>query len=74
MRAIGVTEYGGPEVLHLLDLPVEPLGAGQVRVRVTAPAVNPTDTRIRAGLRAGGNHHPADAVDVAGMDVAGVLL
>lgn len=72
MRAIAVAEYGGPEVLHEVELPAEPIGTGQVRVRVTAAAVSPTDTGVRAGLYAAAAH-PADGVDVPGMDVAGVL-
>ncbi|MFI5955940.1 NADP-dependent oxidoreductase [Cryptosporangium sp. NPDC051539] len=72
MRAIGVTNYGGPEVLQTLDLPAEPLGPNQVRVRVTAAAVNPTDTGVRAGLRTDADR-PADVADVPGMDVAGVV-
>lgn len=60
-------------MLQVLDLPAEPLGAGQVRVRVTAAAVNPTDTGVRAGLRASGDR-PADGADVPGMDVAGLLV
>lgn len=72
MRAVGVTEYGGPGVLHVLDVAAEPLGEGQVRVRVTAAAVNPTDTGLRAGLR-GTSDRPATGLDVPGMDVAGVL-
>ena len=57
----------------MLDLPVEALGPGQVRVRVTAAAVNPTDTGVRAGLRGTGDR-PAGGVDVPGMDVAGVVV
>ena len=72
MRAIGVTKYGGPEVLQVLDLPAEPLGPGRVRVRVTAAAVNPTDTGLRAGLRSK-DDRPAGPADVPGMDVAGVV-
>ena len=72
MRAIGLLEYGGPEVLQVLDLPAEPLSEGHVRIRVRAAAVNPTDTGIRAGLRASGKR-PAAGADVPGMDVAGVV-
>jgi NADPH:quinone reductase-like Zn-dependent oxidoreductase len=72
MRAIGLTEYGGPEVLKVLDLPAEALGEGDVRVKVKAAAVNPTDTGIRAGLRATGER-PAHGADVPGMDIAGVV-
>jgi NADPH2:quinone reductase len=72
MRAAGVTEFGGPEALHLVDVPAEPLGAGQVRVRVTAAAVNPTDTYARNGAYAG--RDPVKEFPyVPGMDVAGVL-
>ena len=48
MRAAGVTEFGGPEALQLVDVPAEPLGAGEVRLRVAAATVNPTDTYARA--------------------------
>ncbi len=72
MRAVGVTEFGGPEVLHLVDVPAEPLGPGQVRVRVTAATVNPTDTYARNGTYAG--RDPVKEFPyVPGMDVAGVL-
>jgi NADPH:quinone reductase len=72
MRAAGVTSFGGPDALHLLDVPAEPLGAGQVRVRVSAAAVNPTDTYARNGTYAG--RDPVKEFPyVPGMDVAGVL-
>jgi NADPH:quinone reductase len=70
--AVGVTEYGGPEVLRVLHLPLEPLGAGELRIRVTAATVNGTDAFTRAGLRATGDRPAAD-VDVPGVDVAGIL-
>lgn len=70
--AIGVTEYGGPDQLHKLDLPAEELRPGTVRISVRAAAVNPTDTGVRAGQRSESGH-PADVADVPGMDVAGVL-
>jgi NADPH:quinone reductase-like Zn-dependent oxidoreductase len=73
MRAAGVTEFGGPEALHLLDVPDEPLGAGEVRLRVAAATVNPTDTHARAGAYAG--RDPVKQPPwVPGMDVAGVVV
>jgi NADPH:quinone reductase len=73
MRAVGVTEFGGPEVLHLIDVPAEALGPGQVRVRVTAATVNPTDTYARNGTYAG--RDPVKEFPyVPGMDVAGELV
>ncbi len=73
MKAIGVTTYGGPEALHEIDVPPELLGASDVRVRVTAVAVSPTDTLVRSGARADGpTAEPPGAVP--GMDAAGVVL
>src|SRR4051794_20311414 len=73
MRAVGVTEFGGPEALHLVDVPAEPLGPGQVRLRVTAAAVNPTDTYARNGTYA--DRDPVkEPPFVPGMDVAGELV
>jgi NADPH:quinone reductase-like Zn-dependent oxidoreductase len=72
MRAVGVTEFGGPEALHVVDVPAEPLGPGQVRLRVEAATVNPTDTYARSGAYAG--RDPVKTPPwVPGMDVAGVV-
>jgi NADPH2:quinone reductase len=72
MRAAGVIEFGGPEALHVVDVPAEPLGPGQVRLRVQAAAVNPTDTYARIGAYAG--RDPVKQPPwVPGMDVAGVV-
>src|SRR4051812_9567758 len=72
MRAAGVTEFGGPEALHLLELPEEHAGPGQVRLRVTAATVNPTDTYAVLGAYA--DRDPVKQPPwVPGMDVAGVL-
>ena len=72
MRAIGVTEYGGPDALREVRLEPEPLGPGQVRVRVLAAAVNPTDTLLRSGATSDAPR--ARTVDVPGMDVCGTVL
>jgi NADPH2:quinone reductase len=72
MRAAGVTEFGGPEVLHIVEVPDEPLGPGQVRLRVEAAAVSPTDTHLRSGAYA--DRDPVKSPPwVPGMDVAGVV-
>jgi NADPH:quinone reductase-like Zn-dependent oxidoreductase len=72
MRAVGVTEFGGPEALHVVDVPAEPLGPGRVRLRVEAATVNPTDTYARSGAYAG--RDPVKTPPwVPGMDVAGVV-
>lgn len=71
-RAIGVMEFGGSEKLQVLEVPIEHAGPGQVRVRVHAAAVNPTDTYIPTGARAVRGAEPKFPF-VPGMDVAGVL-
>jgi NADPH:quinone reductase-like Zn-dependent oxidoreductase len=73
MRAVGVTEFGGPDALHVVDVEPEPLGPGQVRVRVAAAAVSPTDTHARSGAYA--ERDPVKTPPwVPGMDVAGEVV
>jgi NADPH:quinone reductase len=72
MKAIGVTQFGGPDVLHVVDLPEPEAGPGDMRIRVHAAAVNPTDTVLRSGARAGA-FKDVPPPYVPGMDVAGVL-
>jgi NADPH:quinone reductase len=72
MRAVGVTEFGGPEALHLVDVPEEHAGPGEIRLRVTAATVNPTDTYAVLGAYA--ERDPVKQPPwVPGMDVAGVV-
>lgn len=72
MRAIGLTEFGGPEVLRVLELPDPVPGAGEVRIRVHAASVNPTDTLLRSGAAFSWfNHRPGPYVP--GIDAAGVV-
>lgn len=71
MRAMTVTEFGGPEVLKLVDLPrPEPLPT-EVLVRVEAAGVNPVDWKTRAGK--GMAAVLGDPPFVPGWDVAGVV-
>ena len=73
MRAVGVTEFGGPEALHLLDVPEVHAGPGEVRLAVRAAAVNPTDTYARNGTYAQHPKAPQEMPWIPGMDVAGVV-
>src|ERR1700761_6417794 len=73
MIAIGVTSFGGPEALRVLDLPVPEPGPGEVRIRVHAAAVNSADATFRGGggqARLLGDRPPPW---VPGMDAAGVV-
>ncbi|MEX2032117.1 MAG: NADP-dependent oxidoreductase, partial [Dehalococcoidia bacterium] len=46
MRGIGVIEFGGPDALQIVDLPEVHAGQGEVRIRVHAATVNPTDVGL----------------------------
>jgi NADPH:quinone reductase len=70
MRVVGVDEFGGPEVLKMFDVPEPHAGPGELRIRVRAATVNPTDTYTRNGARAEQlKNFPLPYVP--GMDVAG---
>ncbi|MEU1792056.1 NADP-dependent oxidoreductase [Streptomyces sparsogenes] len=49
MRAVVVHEFGGPEALEVVEVPAPEPGAGQIRIRVEAAAVNPVDALVRSG-------------------------
>ncbi|HUM17277.1 MAG TPA: NADPH:quinone reductase [Candidatus Nitrosotalea sp.] len=48
MKAIRVSEYGGPAVLKLEEVPTPQPGPGQVLVRNHAVGINPVDTYLRS--------------------------
>jgi NADPH:quinone reductase-like Zn-dependent oxidoreductase len=72
MKAAGITTYGGPEVLELVELPDPHADAGHVRVRVQAAAVNPADVMLRDGLLAD-SYATAEKPFIPGMDIAGII-
>jgi NADPH:quinone reductase len=53
MKAIHVIEYGGPDVLRVVELASPRLGAGQLVVRPAAIGVNFTDVYARTGASRG---------------------
>lgn len=68
MRAITQDEFGGPEVLRLVETDRPSPGPVEVLVRVQASGVNPTDWKHRAARRFLG-----DPPYTLGWDVAGVV-
>ncbi|MHB9857552.1 NADP-dependent oxidoreductase [Streptomyces sp. YIM S03343] len=70
MKAVGLTEFGGSEVLRVLELPAPEAGTGEIRIRVHAAAVNPVDTMVRRGIAFVSDAEPPY---VPGMDAAGVV-
>jgi NADPH2:quinone reductase len=72
VRAVGVSEFGGPEQLHVVDVPEPHPGPGEVRIRVHAATINPTDTGLRAG-RYGSRLKNHRAPHIPGADAAGLI-
>jgi NADPH:quinone reductase-like Zn-dependent oxidoreductase len=67
MRAVLLSETGGPEVLRIEEGPTPEPGEGEVLIRVRAASVNPIDWKFRRGLAA--KKLPA----ILGNDVAGTV-
>lgn len=67
MRAISQDEFGGPEVLHEVEVPRPSPGPAQLLVRVEAAGVNPTDVKHRAAQRFLGSPPYTLGWDVAGV-------
>jgi putative PIG3 family NAD(P)H quinone oxidoreductase len=70
MRAITITEPGGPDVLQLREVPDPEPRAGEVVVRVAATAVNRADLMQRQG------HYPPPpgASPYPGLECSGTVL
>ena len=49
MKRVSFAEFGGPDVLRLVDAEEPHAGPGQLRIAVRAAGVNPVDWRIREG-------------------------
>jgi NADPH2:quinone reductase len=69
MKAIRVSEYGGPDVLKLAEVPVPEVGPNQVLVRNHAVGINPVDTYLRSNTDNRGPKLPY----TPGSDAAGVI-
>ncbi|SMD13820.1 NADP-dependent oxidoreductase [Kibdelosporangium aridum] len=71
MRAISQNEFGGPEVLHEIDIPRPEPAPTEVLVRVVSAGINPVDAKTRAGGgMAGVLGQPPFVLD---WDVSGVV-
>jgi NADPH2:quinone reductase len=68
MRAIQMTEFGGPEVLKLAELPVPEPGPGETLIRVSRAGLNFADTHTRTNSYV----QKATLPLVPGGEVAGV--
>jgi len=67
MKAIQITQFGGPEVMRYQDVPDPTPGRGEALVEVQAIGVNFTDIYLRAGV------NPAPLPRIIGVEAAGVV-
>jgi NADPH:quinone reductase-like Zn-dependent oxidoreductase len=68
MQAITVSEFGGPEVMRITEMPIPTPGPEEILVRVLAAGVGPWDVSLRKGGYTG------DLPYVPGGEFAGVVV
>lgn len=69
MRAILISQFGGPEELRPQEVPVPTPKPGEVRLQMRAAGVNFSDIYIRRG----GDFHAATLPFIAGREGAGIV-
>ncbi|WP_296950289.1 NAD(P)H-quinone oxidoreductase [uncultured Massilia sp.] len=70
MRAIEITQYGGPEVLQPCERPLPELKPGEILIKVHAAGINRPDVFQRLGQYP----VPPGASDLPGLEVAGEIV
>ena len=70
-NAVVMTRYGPPEVLEWAGVPLAEPGEGQIRIKVRAAGVSPTDLALRAGYLKDAIPLPANTV--LGYEAAGIV-
>ena len=71
-KAVRFNQYGGIDVLQVVDVERPTAGPGQVLVNVKAAGINPGEASIRKGLLA--SRWPATFPSGQGSDLAGVVV
>jgi NADPH:quinone reductase-like Zn-dependent oxidoreductase len=79
MQAVQFSQFGGPEVLRIVDLPDPHPGPGEIRIAVRAAGVNQSDWKKRQGLMDEElpqtlGYEAAGVVDELGPGVTGVAV
>lgn len=69
MKAVEITQAGGPDVLKLSDRPLPEPRYGEVRIKVAYAGVNRPDALQRAGMY----NPPKGASDLPGLEAAGEI-
>jgi NADPH2:quinone reductase len=73
MRAVAVTEFGGPEKLALIDAPVPQPAAGEALVKLEYAGINFIDVYMRSGHYARSQTYKTPLPMVIGMEGIGTL-
>jgi NADPH:quinone reductase-like Zn-dependent oxidoreductase len=71
MQAVRFGEYGGVDVLDVVEVPVPEPGPGEALVQVKAAGINPGEAKIRQGLLH--SRWPATFPSGEGSDLAGIV-
>jgi NADPH2:quinone reductase len=71
MRACVIDRFGGPDELHLAEVPMPKPAAGEALVRVAYASVNPADWKCREGWLA--PFFEPRFPFIVGFDAAGVV-
>jgi len=71
MKAVRFSEYGGVDVLNVVDVPTPDPGPGQALVQVKAAGINPGEAKIRDGMLH--SRWPATFPSGEGSDLAGIV-
>lgn len=74
MKSIQIHQYGGPEVLQRLDIPVPAAAPGTLLVRVHHAGINFMDIHTRQGKYAQSRSYPVRLPCTLGMEGAGVVV
>ncbi len=71
MKAIIITQPGGPEVLQMAERPIPQIKPGEVLVKVAAAGVNRPDVAQRKG-----NYPPPPgaSTEIPGLEIAGTII
>jgi NADPH2:quinone reductase len=70
MKVIEISSFGAPDVLRVAERPAPVAGVGELLIQVSASGINRPDVLQRLGLYPA----PADASDIPGLEVAGVIV
>jgi NADPH:quinone reductase-like Zn-dependent oxidoreductase len=73
MKAITISQFGEPEVLQQVDLPVPEIKEDEVLIQVKAISINPVDIKTRLGKGMAGRLKGIEPL-ILGWDISGIVI